>query len=171
MGRRLYVPLVVDFFDDEDLIAACKVSPWCEVLHVRCCALVKRRRLHGVVTSEVLADARVPGRLRLAQVLVEHGVWAEANGQIRIRGWGTSVNGSTWRRSLPSAIRRLVLTTSNGMCHWCGGPAEPHPEIDHVVAVRLGGTDEPDNLVLACQACNRRKGSLSLDEWAARSSA
>lgn len=31
-------------------------------------------------------------------------------------------------------------------------------ELDHVLAEFHGGTSEPDNIVLACRTCNRRKG-------------
>jgi 5-methylcytosine-specific restriction endonuclease McrA len=32
-------------------------------------------------------------------------------------------------------------------------------EIDHVIAIKHGGTTVKDNLVLACLKCNRNKGS------------
>ncbi len=31
--------------------------------------------------------------------------------------------------------------------------------------VSLGGGDDPANLMVACQTCNRSKGSLTLGEW------
>ena len=31
-------------------------------------------------------------------------------------------------------------------------------ELDHIVPELLGGDGSPDNIVLACQSCNRRKG-------------
>jgi hypothetical protein len=43
------------------------------------------------------------------------------------------------------------------ICAYCGGPAGT---IDHVRPQAFGGTDDPDNLVDACQPCNSRKGTL-----------
>lgn len=36
-------------------------------------------------------------------------------------------------------------------------------EIDHIVAVANGGSNEIDNLVTACEACNRGKSCVPLD--------
>lgn len=38
-------------------------------------------------------------------------------------------------------------------------------EWDHVLPVHHGGTNDPDNLVLACQPCNCSKGKHTLQEW------
>ncbi len=62
-------------------------------------------------------------------------------------------------------------------CHYCGAPGRiswtwmrldgtpgrwvtfPGLEIDHVYPEALGGSSEPENLVLACRRCNRSKGT------------
>lgn len=55
-------------------------------------------------------------------------------------------NGSTraWRK-----VRRLVLIRDGFRCYHCGGPAT---DVHHVVAVRDGCTDAPQNLQAACTA-------------------
>lgn len=40
-------------------------------------------------------------------------------------------------------------------------------EIDHILPRARGGTNALANLQLLCSACNRAKGSLMPDEWAA----
>lgn len=37
--------------------------------------------------------------------------------------------------------------------------------IDHIVPVSCGGTDDLDNLALACPPCNRAKSNLSVPEF------
>jgi hypothetical protein len=38
------------------------------------------------------------------------------------------------------------------------------PQIDHVVPVALGGSNDPSNLTVACPDCNGRKGAIPLDD-------
>lgn len=50
-------------------------------------------------------------------------------------------------------------------CWYCGS-VEPGPRIrEHQTPVSRGGTDDPENLVPACQSCNRIKGSRTVEEW------
>lgn len=51
-------------------------------------------------------------------------------------------------------------------CHWCCAPLTTETrEIDHVIPVSRGGRHAPDNLVAACQTCNRSKGDRLISEW------
>lgn len=44
-------------------------------------------------------------------------------------------------------------------CHWCGCVLEPKKvTIDHVIPRARGGTSKPENLVVACKACNNFRG-------------
>ena len=43
-------------------------------------------------------------------------------------------------------------------CHYCGGKATTR---DHVVPRSRGGTNKPQNLVPACEPCNKAKA----DKW------
>lgn len=47
-------------------------------------------------------------------------------------------------------------------CYVCGGP---YMHADHVVASRLGGTDDPQNRLPICQPCNSSKWMHPLEEW------
>ena len=67
------------------------------------------------------------------------------------------------------ALVDLILGASN--CAYCGvslsrfGFAVDHFAVDHVVPLSNGGLHVLENLVIACQPCNRAKGDLSLDEF------
>ncbi len=87
MARRLYLPLVVDFFDDIDLVEASLVSPWCELLYVRCACIAKEEGTDGVVRPGHLARSRVPNPGRWVKVLVEKGLWTSVEGGYAIRSW------------------------------------------------------------------------------------
>lgn len=65
-------------------------------------------------------------------------------------------------RTIPAALRRLVVERANNRCEYCLLPADlaffAH-EVDHVIALKHGGRTEETNLAFACWRCNRHKGS------------
>src|ERR1700733_2117413 len=77
------------------------------------------------------------------------------------------------RKAIPEAVKRAVVRRARldgglALCHYCGVrysvPGEggyrkpPRLEFDHVIPVELGGSNHVNNIVLACQRCNRSKG-------------
>lgn len=61
-------------------------------------------------------------------------------------------------------LRYEVLRRDGHTCRYCGGKApDVMLTVDHVVPVALGGSDEPENLVAACVACNAGKTSTNPD--------
>lgn len=59
-----------------------------------------------------------------------------------------------WKRRRKEVIRR-----SGTVCKYCGCDCGDFPTIDHVIPVALGGTNDMENLVVACRSCNSRKGA------------
>jgi HNH endonuclease len=53
--------------------------------------------------------------------------------------------------------RVAILRRDGYRCRYCGRKRGPW-HVDHVQPVILGGTNDPDNLVAACRACNLKKG-------------
>lgn len=46
-------------------------------------------------------------------------------------------------------------------CAWCKNPIGLHTQythVDHIIPLFQGGNNHPDNLVLSCSMCNKRKG-------------
>ena len=57
--------------------------------------------------------------------------------------------------------RYEVLRRDNNTCRYCGETApDVKITIDHVTPVALGGSDKPENLVVACKDCNAGKSSV-----------
>ena len=79
-------------------------------------------------------------------------VFRPVAGESRCRIHRTGRRGSTraWRK-----VRAEVLARDR-RCYYCGGAAT---EVDHVIPVAKGGTDDRSNLVPACGPCNRAKGA------------
>src|SRR6266705_5616843 len=51
-----------------------------------------------------------------------------------------------------------------GRCYWCHKKLVEY-HIDHVIPLSRGGSNAPDNLVLACPTCNMRKAARLPSEW------
>lgn len=92
-----------------------------------------------------------------------------------------------WRKANPHAVRALkhkrrALTLQaegthtaadieaqykrqRGRCYYCGEKVGKTYDVDHVVPLSRGGTNDPDNLVIACASCNRSKSDKLPSEW------
>ncbi|MCA0214756.1 MAG: HNH endonuclease [Proteobacteria bacterium] len=67
------------------------------------------------------------------------------------------------RVAIPKRVRFDVFKRDGFQCQYCGA----HPpgvllHVDHIHPVALGGTNDPDNLVTACEPCNLGKGATDL---------
>jgi hypothetical protein len=73
----------------------------------------------------------------------------------------------TQRHKIPPAIRDLVRQRAGGKCEYCHALERwqyvPFT-VDHVIPLAKGGSDDPENLALACFHCNRRKADR-LTTW------
>ena len=58
-----------------------------------------------------------------------------------------------------------IYKSQNGKCRYCNIEVGNKYHIDHVVPLSRGGSNYPDNLVIACHSCNESKGAKLLSEW------
>ena len=68
------------------------------------------------------------------------------------------------RRRIPPDVQHLVRQRANHRCEYCHTSERwqyVRFNIDHIVPVSQGGSDDPGNLALACFPCNRRKADRS----------
>lgn len=66
-----------------------------------------------------------------------------------------------------SDIRNQVKR-QRGRCYWCGKSTGDDYHVDHVIPIARGGSNGPDNLVIACPPCNQSKGAKLPHEFADR---
>lgn len=59
-------------------------------------------------------------------------------------------------RPVSPSVRKLVLRRDGHRCRQC--PSTEHLQVDHVVPLALGGSNDPANLQALCAECNRKKG-------------
>lgn len=64
-----------------------------------------------------------------------------------------------------SALRKSLLIKQDFRCAYCMCNLKNQVmNVEHVVPIRQGGTNEPKNLVAACKDCNKEKNSWALSE-------
>jgi hypothetical protein len=88
-----------------------------------------------------------------------------STGNVDKRSCQTNESGDamTARKAIPKRLRFEILRRDNHACRYCGAMApDAVIQVDHVIPVSLGGTDEPSNLVAACKDCNAGKSSVPL---------
>ena len=61
-----------------------------------------------------------------------------------------------------TAADRSTWIRDDGACRYCG--ARGDSTFDHVIPRCQGGSDEPENLVVACRGCNSRKGGRTPEQ-------
>lgn len=70
--------------------------------------------------------------------------------------------------TVSTRTRFEVFKRDRFTCHYCGRtPPTVLLELDHVLPRVAGGTDDRENLITACQDCNRGKAGNLLEEGAA----
>jgi len=65
-----------------------------------------------------------------------------------------------WRK----VSRKTILIEQDNRCYYCFEPLN-EGTLDHVKPQCKGGTDDKQNLVVACQPCNLAKGSMSKSQF------
>lgn len=64
-------------------------------------------------------------------------------------------------------LRERILESA-GRCEWCGVDLVGNSfELDHIISLKRGGGNAPDNVGVACAPCNRRKAWKSPAQFAA----
>jgi len=61
---------------------------------------------------------------------------------------------------ISAAKRKEVEERANNLCEYCRCPQDHSPQsfsVEHIVPKSKSGTDESENLALACQTCNNFK--------------
>ena len=89
-----------------------------------------------------------------------------------LQRYATNMNG---RAKRVKAIGKLTVDSirdrifeSGGCCEWCGVELVNQDfELDHVLSLSHQGKNTPDNLVVSCPDCNRRKSGKHPARFAA----
>lgn len=62
----------------------------------------------------------------------------------------------------------MQINQQRGCCWWCGKPVGNDYHVDHIIPLSRGGSNGPENIVIACAPCNLSKGAKLPHEFAGR---
>ena len=70
----------------------------------------------------------------------------------------------TKRKPISRTVRARVFDKANGCCHLCGGKITVADkwDVDHILALALGGADDESNFAPAHRVCHRGKSASDL---------
>lgn len=63
---------------------------------------------------------------------------------------------------------RAQYEAQGGLCFWCGDAVNLTFHIDHIQPLSKGGTNNADNICIACPWCNLHKWSMTPQAWQVR---
>jgi hypothetical protein len=64
------------------------------------------------------------------------------------------------RKGLPQSLRNEIFERDGPDCAYCGTLLTKDGfTVDHIRPVAMGGSDDPENLTVACRPCNSSKGA------------
>lgn len=72
------------------------------------------------------------------------------------------------RNYLPKWLQRAVFMRDKGRCQVCGTDLtkilnlDNNENYDHIIPLEIGGTNDPVNIQLACESCNKSKGAKNI---------
>lgn len=101
-------------------------------------------------------------RVKTAYALPE-----DERGAQDLDGWGTLTRDQAWARVRGDMSRRRFSAERDG--NWPDGSycqVVVKWEVDHIIAVKDGGTDDPSNLRLLCVPCHARVTADQRARWA-----
>ncbi|HEY9603120.1 MAG TPA: HNH endonuclease signature motif containing protein [Allocoleopsis sp.] len=64
------------------------------------------------------------------------------------------------KKPISDAAKQIIRERANYLCEYCHSPERLSANrftIDRIIPKSLGGSDEIDNLALACRRCNERR--------------
>lgn len=85
------------------------------------------------------------------------GAGAGSGGGGVLGGGAGSGGGGTPKRSVSEARKRAVAAAQGWQCGHCSDTLEATYEVDHIVELQDGGTNDVDNLMALCRNCHGRK--------------
>lgn len=117
--------------------------------------------------GDIRKAARLRGRQKWLPDWLEEKVFVRDAGLLHLRDdvFTVKFRGSDRARAtLPPALKARIHERDGFKCQYCGDEDGPF-DIDHIYPVSRGGSDDEDNLCLACKPCNMSKSNKLVTEW------
>ena len=120
--------------------------------------------LAALANGEVLLQAEVQLRTDISEKLAQRRTYRRARRSRKMRD--PEISGLHYQQGtlFGYQVREYLLTKWQRACAYCGAK-EIALQVEHIVPKARGGSDRVDNLTLACEPCNQRKGNKTAAEF------
>ena len=78
-----------------------------------------------------------------------------------LRSGGTNGSGKIMKRSVSETKKKYVASNQNWFCGHCKHQLDATFEVDHIIELQNGGTNEITNLVALCRNCHGKKTMMT----------
>lgn len=119
--------------------------------------------IQGERVTEYKRAWRIIHKKRLAEKDL---AWARANPEkVRARGQRRRARKHNAEGTHTAADIQAQYKAQKGKCYYCSVKVSDTYHVDHIVPLSRGGSDDPENIVIACPICNLRKNDKLPSEW------
>src|SRR5438874_11609632 len=120
--------------------------------------------LAALANGEVLLQAEVQLRTDISEKLAQRRTYRRARRSRKTRY--PEISGLHYQQGtlFGYQVREYLLTKWQRACAYCEAK-EIALQVEHIVPKARGGSDRVDNLTLACEPCNQRKGNKTAAEF------
>jgi len=108
-------------------------------------------------------NMRLPQCERALQSLLNEGKLTSDGEKISapiVSRWASFIE----REHIPKDVQNEVRRRDGEVCQSCGSTTSPF-HLDHIIPISQCGTNDVDNLTVACPQCNLSKGAKTPKEW------
>jgi 5-methylcytosine-specific restriction protein A len=99
-------------------------------------------------------------RLSKTEALIAQQAKSILNLEAKIKRQPTIIYQDNKRCKIPDQVRLDICTKQNGQCNGCDQVLGDFFQLDHIVALRFGGTSDISNLQALCGQCHNEKSAL-----------
>lgn len=127
----------------------------------------ERQRAYKAANKEKIAEHhrawRAANKERVADRLR---AYRAANAEkIRARNFGRRARKANAEGKYTVADTELQYKRQKGRCYWCSTKVGKSYHADHIVPLSRGGSNRPENIVIACPSCNTSRQNKLPHEW------
>ena len=125
---------------------------------------LKRDDPIGDLANDVRGDSKFPKTAVTREIIrsyIAHNTHVSREALVAFdEGWDEFKTKSKIREGISKSLRFAIFKRDFYACRICGTKADntKQLEIDHIIPVKKGGTNDEDNLWVLCLECNRGKG-------------